>query len=78
MKVEVTYYGMIAERLGTSSDTLRIEETGQIDLREWFNTEYPVLQNMSYQIAVGNDLCEKLNSTEGEVKVALLPPFSGG
>ena len=78
MKAKITYYGMIAEQLGRSTEELTFVDSNPTDLREWFNAKYPKLEKLSYQIAVDNDLCETLEPHEGEINIALLPPFSGG
>jgi len=77
MKVTLRYFGMIAEAVEKNSEVISFEEISkQSSLRVYFNEKYPFLSDMSYQIAIDNELSEEINNDVKEI--ALLPPFAGG
>lgn len=76
--VEVRFYGLIAERLNQSETTLSIPNTSVIDLRQHFNMQWPFLKEVSYKIAIDQELRDELNKNEQPKEIAILPPFAGG
>ena len=76
MKIEVEYYGMIAERLNLKSESL--EFVSEENIRSFFENKYPTLKNLSYKIAVNNELTETVDTSLESIKIALLPPFAVG
>ena len=79
MKVTVLYYGMIAERIQKDSEQLIFEVDGDFfNLKSHMESIYPELKNMTYQIAVDQELKETISENDGVKEIALLPPFAGG
>lgn len=76
--VEVRFYGLIAERLNQSETTVSIPNTSAIDLRDHFNKQWPFLNEVSYKIAIDQELRDELNKNEQPKEIAILPPFAGG
>jgi molybdopterin converting factor small subunit len=75
---EIEFYGMIAEKLEKSKDSIEIDNgiAGK-NVSEWILEQYPVLKGMTFKCAINGVLSEKFN--EGQVlKIAVLPPFAGG
>lgn len=75
---DIEFYGMIAEKLGRSSDEVEVNELlpGK-DLGEWILEKYPNLMGMSFKCAVNGKL-QKTYDGESIMKIAVLPPFAGG
>ena len=76
--VKVSFYGLIAERVNQSEVTISIPNTSNIDLRNHFNTKWPFLNEISYKIAIDQELRSELNKNEHPKEIAILPPFAGG
>ena len=78
MKANIKYFGMIAEKIGKSEESVDLDEKNQSNLRSYFIQEYPFLNEIDYQIAVNQTLTEVIDTKSEFVEIALLPPFSGG
>jgi len=78
MKANIKYFGMIAERIGKSEESVDLDEKNQSDLRSYFIQKYTFLNEMDYQIAVNQTLTEVIDTNTEFVEIALLPPFAGG
>ena len=79
MTTNVHYFGMIAERLGMSSEMITIDTgNSSIDLRSYFEAKYPDLIDMSYKIAVNQEMTNHILPNIIPTEIALLPPFAGG
>lgn len=79
MKVHVTYYGLVADCVGKSNETLElgiIQDT--LELRPFFEHIHPELVHSTYKIAVNQTLKESIKESEVIYEIALLPPFAGG
>jgi|TARA_B110000495_G_scaffold195169_1_gene202366 molybdopterin synthase sulfur carrier subunit len=78
MKANIKYFGMIAEKIRKSEESVDLDEKNQSDLRNYFVQKYPFLNDMDYQIAVNQNLTEVIDTNTEFVEIALLPPFAGG
>jgi molybdopterin synthase sulfur carrier subunit len=78
MKANIKYFGMIAEKIGKSEESVDLDEKNQSNLRNYFVQKYTFLNEMDYQIAVNQNLTEVIDNTSEFVEIALLPPFAGG
>ncbi len=78
MKANIKYFGMIAEKIGKSEESVDLDENNQSDLRNYFVQKYTFLNEMDYQIAVNQTLTEVIDTNTEFVEIALLPPFAGG
>lgn len=75
--VTVTYYGMLAEKTGTSQEQVTLPG-GTISLRRFFEEKHPELQLQTFSIAVDLHYAEELVANEIPTKIDLMPPFAGG
>lgn len=75
---EIEFYGMIAEKLNKSKDSIHIDDglTGT-NVSEWILKQYPNLKGMTFKCAINGVLQERFND-EKVLKIAVLPPFAGG
>ncbi len=79
MNTQINYFGMIAENVQMSSEVISIDsDNGIIDLRDFFESRYPVLKDLSYKIAVNNEFRNSIKAGTEVNEIALLPPFAGG
>ena len=78
MKVNVKYFGMLAEKIGCASETLELNFDHDCNLREYFESKYPSIKEINYKIAVNQQINDFLANSKTEVEIALLPPFAGG
>ena len=78
MKISVKYFGIIAEKIGFSSEEIEIEVSESLYLRDFFNQKQPEIKEITYKIAINQEITDILNFKEGQIEVALLPPFAGG
>ena len=75
--VTVTYYGMLAEKLGLEQESLHIP-AGSIDLKAYFLEKYPELSAFNFSIAVDLEYATSLSEEELPKTIDLMPPFAGG
>ena len=75
--VTVTYYGMLAEKIGKSQETMQLPE-GKLELRSFFERNYPALESQTFSIAVDLQYTSELSENETPTKIDLMPPFAGG
>ena len=78
MKINVKYFGLIAERLQKEFETIPVKEPHPINLRSYFERRYPTLKGLQYKIAVNKQLTDLINEPFEVTEIALLPPFAGG
>ena len=78
MKANIKYFGMIAEKVGKTEETVDLNEKNQSDIRSYIIGKYSVLEDMNYSIAVNQVLIEDIDKNAETVEIALLPPFAGG
>ncbi|MCF8462045.1 MAG: MoaD/ThiS family protein [Flavobacteriales bacterium] len=78
MKLNVKYFGMIAEWAGVTEQAIPFSGRTVCDLKTQLETEHSKLKGISYQVAVNQKIAsvdEELNESN---EIALLPPFAGG
>ena len=79
MKIELKYFGLLAEAIGKSKEILEIEANCTVQqLQELVGERYPELQNKSFKVAVNQNLVDGTVVLSEKDEVALLPPFAGG
>lgn len=77
--IQVKYFGMLAERLNKHADQIDPSELStSVDLKRLFIERHPELEDMTFTVAVNQEIIQQLNSTDGIQEIALLPPFAGG
>jgi sulfur-carrier protein len=78
MKLNVKYFGMIAEWAGSENGQLDFSGTSVAELRSQIEKLIPGLNSASYQIAVNHVIAaDEAIITLGD-DIAILPPFAGG
>lgn len=78
MKVTIKYFGMIAESAGRTEEVLDVVSgTSAKDLKDQQVQKYQIQDPESVQLAVNQNLDNKVELNEGD-EVAFLPPFAGG
>ncbi|HAP68831.1 MAG TPA: MoaD/ThiS family protein [Flavobacteriales bacterium] len=78
MKLNVKYFGMIAEWAGSENGQLDFSGTSVVELRSEIEKRIPGLNSSSYQIAVNRVIAtDEAIITLGD-EIAILPPFAGG
>ena len=78
MKVTVKYFGMIAESAAKTEEVLDVVSgTLAIELKDQQVQKYQIQDPESIQLAVNQNLDNKVELNEGD-EVAFLPPFAGG
>jgi len=78
MKVNVKYFGVIAESAGKSEEILELEQgTSVKDLKNQQIKKYQIQDAESVQLAINQNLNDEVELKEGD-EVAFLPPFAGG
>ena len=78
MKLNVKYFGMIAEWAGSENGQLDFSGTSVAELRSQIEKRIPGLNSASYQIAVNHVIvADDAIIAQGD-EIAILPPFAGG
>lgn len=80
MKLELHYFGWIAEKTGCPGEAIVLEKSTVAELRDELEKEHPQLKGMSYRIACDRELVHnEAEATLNEnAEIALLPAFAGG
>ena len=79
MKVKVLYFAQVAEKVGISAEEVEITEgANSDDLLQLLAQKYPVIEGLTFNLAVNQSLIRDSVPLSNNVEVALLPPFAGG
>lgn len=79
MKVKLRYFGLIADRLGKTSEEVKWEGSAEnFDPRSWLLQLHPVLAEMSWKVAVDQEIVESVCHLHESSEIVVLPPFAGG
>ncbi len=77
MKVNILFFGRLADITGTSSTSIEnVADTNE--LQKELITLYPGLAQLNYLTAVEKEVIKGNKALRNDMTVALLPPFSGG
>ena len=77
MKIEVQFFGQLADKTGKSS--IQLEHTFNLSqLKEKLFTLFPLLKDSKFVIAINNKMATEYSNIPEHAKIALMPPFSGG
>jgi len=77
MKLNIKYFGLLAEITGHTEEELEFSKTSVSELTEMLFEKYPTLKEKDFQVAQNHEITSsEMSITENEI--ALLPPFSGG
>ena len=78
MKINIKYFGMIAETTGKNEEALEVNEgISARELKARQIKTYQIADPESVQLAVNHNLNTEVELKEGD-EVAFLPPFAGG
>lgn len=79
MKIELKYFGMIAEFLSKDAESIELDQNLTIsDFRSQMEKKYPKLIGMDFRVAVNQTLVENNFKIVSDCELAFLPPFAGG
>ncbi|MEY3444868.1 MAG: molybdopterin converting factor subunit 1 [Bacteroidota bacterium] len=79
MKIRLRYFGMIADRLGKTAEEVEWEGSANpIDPRAWLLERYPALAEMSWKVAVDQEIVDGTCFLRESSEIVVLPPFAGG
>lgn len=73
----IKIFGPLIDIVG--SNLIQLEIITDTDaVIKYLQSEYPLLINMKYRIAVNNNIIQSNTVLQQDAEIALLPPFSGG
>ncbi len=78
MKLNVTYFGMIAEIVNCATEIIELDYDKRCNFRHIIEEKYPEVTKIEYKIAINQQLTDMIESNHDELEIALLPPFAGG
>ncbi len=77
MKIQIKFFGQLAEITGLSS--IEVDEINDTDLLiKKMLSDFPKLKDCKFQVAVNHKLLKEKQVLESGSEVAFLPPFAGG
>ena len=76
--MNVKYFGMIAEWVGTNQNEIKLSGTSVNDLKKQLESQYEKLNGISYHVAVDQNIGTEDQELTENNEIALLPPFAGG
>ena len=78
MNVTVLFFGMLAEKTQTSNVELITNANSVGDIEIEVMALFPALKNMTFKIAMNENIVSKETKLQPESRLAFLPPFAGG
>lgn len=79
MKIRLRYFGMVADRLGKSSEEVEWKGGATlVDPRAWLLELHPELSEMAWKIAVDQEIADGPCILRESSEIVVLPPFAGG
>ncbi|MDR5590508.1 MoaD/ThiS family protein [Christiangramia sp. SM2212] len=78
MKLNIKYFGIIAEAAGKTEEVLEVSDEVSLDeLKQERVQNYKIQDPDSIQLAVNHELKFNIKLKDGD-EIAFLPPFAGG
>lgn len=77
MKLNIKYFGLIAEITNCNEETIEFSNATIGDLKKVLLDKYHELNTKDFQIAQNKEIVSNNTKVSGK-EIALLPPFSGG
>ena len=75
--MKILLFGILADATGTS--VIEVKQASDIEtLRKKLISDFPLLNDYSFQIAVNKEKIERNISLKEDDEIALLPAFAGG
>ena len=79
MALTIKYFGMLAEKIGKSTEVVDTPATTTVDaLRRHLINRHPALDGITFQVAVNLSVAQAETQINPNDEVAILPPFAGG
>lgn len=79
MKINVMYFGLVEEAIQKKKEVVSIPEKCTVKtLNNVLLKAYPILKNITYQVAVDQNLPSEDTTLNEGAEIAILPPFAGG
>jgi len=79
MKLDIHYFGMIAEAIKCTREEFILENKLTVSqLQHLLVKKYRNLEKLNYQIAIDKKLVNTQTLITNDAEIALLPPFAGG
>ncbi len=78
MTLDVKYFGMIAEWVGSSENELEFSGITVADLKSQLEGSYSELKGISFQVAVNHQIAPMDQELNENDELAIMPPFAGG
>ena len=78
MILKLKYFGMIAEAIGKTEESLDFSGKTVADLDAFLKNGADKLSTMNYKFAVNQDMVDLNEMLNDNDEIALLPPFAGG
>lgn len=79
MKIEVKYFGVIAEKTGKTRETIILPSITNIAaVKTAIVNKYPEIEKLIYKIAINQEILPEDNEITADCELAFLPPFAGG
>jgi molybdopterin-guanine dinucleotide biosynthesis protein A len=76
--IKLKCFGLITEKIGFSEVITNIPFDKKNDLKTFFDNLFPTINKVDYKIAVNQVMNNFVEDINGEIEIALLPPFAGG
>lgn len=78
MAITIKYFGAIEEVTGVSEESFSLDQMDSLEaLKEYCFGKYQGIKDLSFQLAVNQELADSASLKDGD-EVAFLPPFAGG
>ena len=79
IKVEIRYFGMIAEAVSLTNEEILLEEESSTDaVLEYLYKKYAALKEKRFEVALNQKIITKNELITSACEIAILPPFAGG
>ncbi|WP_025763269.1 MoaD/ThiS family protein [Dyadobacter tibetensis] len=79
MQIQILYFGLLADRIGLSSETMDLTRSLNVsEFRQILLNKYPFLGGEKFKIAINQQLAAEEMDIPLQAEIACLPPFAGG
>lgn len=78
MELTITYFGLLADRLGIAEERIVLSGELPVPLRTWLEKKHEALKALTYSIAVDGEFSDFLTNEHKTGRIDVMPPFAGG
>lgn len=78
IKLNIQYFGMIAEKTGMSEEILKSSSCTVKELLEELENKHAQIKGLTFKIAMNNKIVQENQTIENNSTIAIMPPFAGG